>query len=400
MAGHIDGLNTDGLNTDALKTDETHAPDLRSWEPTANRPGCDFPIQNLPYGVFRTTARPEPRVGVAIGDFIFDLSPIVDAPALNLVMALPKPVRVALRREVSRLLAEGSPAVELTPMSEAQMLLPASIGDFTDFYASRHHATYVGQLFRPEQPLLPNYRWVPIAYHGRSSSIVVSGTDVRRPSGQIADAPEGPPRFAPTARLDYELEAGAFVAGGSADAWDALFGVCLLNDWSARDIQRWEYQPLGPFLAKNFATSISPWVVTMEALEPFRAPLNEGADPLPYLQMREPGGLSLRLEAWIQRANETNPTRMSSQSFLDMYWTFPQMLTHHASNGCPMRPGDLLGSGTVSGPGAGQRGCLLELRQPWLADGDRVILKGWAEAPGAVRIGLGTCEGRITRNGD
>jgi len=388
--------------------DFTHAPDLRSWEPTANLPGCDFPIQNLPYGIFRDKTNPTPRAGVAIGDYIFDLSPLYHCSTLNPLMALPKSQRVELRRQVSRLLSDPSKRTQLIPMAPAELLLPAQIGDYSDFYASIHHATYVGKLFRPDNPLLPNYRHIPIGYHGRSSSIQVSGTPVHRPQGQISETPDGPPRFAPTARLDYELEVGAFVSGGNppgqpipiAEAWDALFGICLLNDWSARDIQRWEYQPLGPFLSKSFSTSISPWVVTMEALEPFRTPLHDPAHPLPYLDSPQPGGLSLRLEVWIQRFDKTKPTRVSTQSFLDMFWTFPQMLAHHAFGGCPMRPGDLLGSGIVSGPGETERGCLLELRQPWLADGDQVILQGWAEAPGAVRLGLGTCAGRITHIGD
>jgi fumarylacetoacetase len=388
----------------AAALDATHAPDLRSWEPTANTPGHDFPIQNLPYGIYRTVADPRPRAGVAIGDFIFDLSPLFSAATLNPLMALAKSQRVALRREISRRLSDAAYRVPLTPMSQAELLLPATIGDYTDFYASLHHATYVGQLFRPDQPLLPNYRHLPIAYHGRSSSIVVSGTPVHLPSGQVAEG-----RFAPTERLDYELEIGAFVAQGNrpghpipiAAAGDHLFGICLLNDWSARDIQRWEYQPLGPFLGKNFATSISPWVVTMEALEPFRRPLHApAAGPLPYLTESEPGGLALALEVWIQRSGENEPQQVSQQNFLDMFWTFPQMLAHHTSNGCPLRPGDLLGSGTVSGSGATERGCLLELRQPWLQPGDRVILRGRANTTGAVPIGLGTCEGRITPIGD
>jgi fumarylacetoacetase len=287
--------------------------------------------------------------------------------------------------------------VELTPQTEATMVLPAAIGDYTDFYASIHHATYAGKLFRPENPLLPNYRWLPVAYHGRSSSIVVSGTPVTRPCGQVAihDTPE----FQPTERLDYELEIGAFLGPGGAnipvsEAGDHLVGICLLNDWSARDIQRWEYQPLGPFLAKNFATSISPWIVTMEALEPFRCPVNGGAQPLPYL--RGGRGIALTLEVRLRRAGQEEAARVSRQSFLDMYWTFEQMVAHHTSNGCPLRPGDLMGSGTVSGPGATERGCLLELGLPWLADGDEVILTGAAEAPGYRRIGLGSCAGIVT----
>jgi len=308
------------------------------------------------------------------------------------------------------------------------MLLPAAIGDYTDFYASIFHASNVGSMFRPGQPLLSNYKWVPIGYHGRSSSIVVSGTPVRRPQGQARTAAEGPPAFGPSQSLDYELELGTFVGPGNklgetiplASAAGQLFGVVLLNDWSARDIQSWEYQPLGPFLAKNFATTVSPWVVTMEALAPFRVPAfpRAAGDPAPLLYLSNPhdaahGGLDLHLEAWLRtpqmRTAGAPPHRLSSVNFQKMYWTLAQLLAHHASNGCNLRPGDLLGSGTVSDETKDSRGCLLELTsrgaepialpngetRGFLHDGDEIILRGYAECPGARRIGLGECRGLV-----
>ena len=390
-----------------MKLDETHDPKLMSWVESANQPGSAFPIQNLPYCVFTTADDSSPRAGVGIGDFILDLRRLLDAETLNPLMALPKSQRVDLRREISRLLADPARRCGVVPQAEATLRLPARIRGYTDFYASIHHATRVGSLFRPDNPLLPNYKHVPIAYHGRASSIVVSGTAIRRPLGQIADTREGPPRFGPTGMLDYELELGVFAGPGNAlgqpipatEAGDHLFGVTLVNDWSARDIQRWEYQPLGPFLSKNFATSISPWVVTTEALEPFRRPRKprpEGdPQPLPYLAGKPESAFDLTLEVWIQRAGSMQPERVSQASFFDMYWTFDQMLAHHASNGCPVEPGDLLASGTVSGPGADQGGCLLELGQPFLEDGDRVILRGYGESGDARRIDLGVCEGTV-----
>jgi len=307
-------------------------------------------------------------------------------------------------------------------------LLPARIGDYTDFYASIDHATNVGSMFRPDNPLLPNYKWIPIGYHGRSSSIVVSGTDVRRPVGQTRDAADGPPAFGPTRRLDYELEIGALIATGNSrgssiaidHAERHVFGLCLVNDWSARDIQAWEYQPLGPFLAKNFATSLSPWVVTLDALEPFRArayprPADDPA-PLPYLFSQantNAGGFDITLEVFLassrMREQGVEPLRVSAGNFVDMYWTMAQLVTHHTSNGCNLRAGDLLASGTVSGPTKESRGCLLErtwrgtepLQLPteetrkFLEDGDEVILRGFCERSGHPRIGFGECRGRI-----
>lgn len=435
--------------------DHTTDPARRSWVASAQDPATDFPIQNLPFGVFRRMGTDEaPRVGVAIGDQILDISACLAAglfdraePAaregaeacrhatLNRLMALGPVVRRALRGALSALLAEGQEANTrqiaehaLVAQGDAELLLPVEIGDYTDFYASVHHATNVGAMFRPDQPLLPNYKWVPIGYHGRASSVVVSGTPITRPHGQRKGPQDAVPTVGPSRLLDYELELGAFVGTGTragdriplADAESHLFGVCLLNDWSARDIQSWEYQPLGPFLAKNFATSISPWVVTMEALAPFRGPLAPRAEgdpaPLPYLQDptdQAAGGMDLTLRVALQtaqmRAMGMPPVMISESRTLDLYWTMAQMLTHHASNGCPMRAGDLLGSGTVSGSTPGSRGCLLELtrrgaepltlpsgeQRAFLEAGDEVVLSASAERPGAVRIGLGNCRGRI-----
>jgi fumarylacetoacetase len=428
----------------------THDATRRSWVESANNPAGDFPLQNLPAGVFQTSGHPAPRVGIAIGDQILDLAAAGDAgllpPALadacatadlNALMALGSGAWSALRARLSELLGADTcpPGAQqaavsgcLVPMGEAKLLLPARIGDYTDFYASIFHATNVGRMFRPDQPLLPNYHWVPVGYHGRASSLVASGTAIRRPSGQTLPAGAKSPRFGPSQQLDYEVELAAFVGPGNAlgtpipldRAEEAIFGVSLLNDWSARDIQSWEYQPLGPFLAKNFATTVSPWVVSLEALAPFRAAAfarsaGEPA-PLPHLASaanQAHGGLDLRLEAYLltpqMRRAGTPPHRLSSGNFSTMFWTLAQMLTHHASNGCNLRPGDLLGSGTVSGPEPDSRGCLLELttrgRDPialpggetraFLEDGDEVILRGFAERAGCVRIGLGECRGVV-----
>ena len=437
--------------------DATHDPGRTSWvESAQGHP--DFPIQNLPYGVFRVPGDDEPpRVGVAIGDRILDLTACHDegrftgsaeraaeacaAPALNLLMAVPAEARRELRRQISDLLDAESPAWRanrrlgdrlLAPMAEAELLLPAAIGDYTDFYASAHHATNVGSMFRPDNPLLPNYKWVPIGYHGRASSIVPSGTPVRRPRGQIKPPDAEAPTFVPTRSLDYEMELGCFVAGANPlgepvpvdAAEERLFGVCLVNDWSARDVQAWEYQPLGPFLSKNFATTVSPWVVTMEALAPFRVPpfRRPAGDPapLPYLHSERnaaAGGLDVVVEVFLTTARMreagTPPARLSRGRVADLYWTPAQMLAHHASNGCNLQPGDLFASGTVSGPEREQRGCLLELTwrgaepltlpsgetRKFLEDGDEVVMRGWCERPGAVRIGLGECRGVVVGAG-
>ncbi|HVE78896.1 MAG TPA: fumarylacetoacetase, partial [Gemmatimonadaceae bacterium] len=430
----------------------THDPALRSWVESANDPDTDFPIQNLPLGIFRREEG-RPAVGVAIGDRILDLGTArasgmlaglprdvavaCEAETLNALMALPPGRWSAVRAGVSALLRAGgdeeargraAAARVLMPSADVELLVPAAIGDYTDFYASVHHATNVGRMFRPDNPLLPNYKWVPIGYHGRASSIVASGAPVRRPLGQTHDDTSDRPRFGPTATLDYECELGFFIGGENtlgtpvpiADAPRRLFGVCLVNDWSARDVQRWEYQPLGPFLAKSFATTVSPWVVTMEALAPFRAPAapRPAGDPLPlpYLDDaadRAAGGIALVLEVALctagMRARGSPPAPVSRASFTDMYWTPAQMLAHHASNGCNLRPGDLFASGTVSGTSRESRGCLLELtgrgteplklpggeERRFLHDGDEVVMRGWCERPGFARIGLGECRGTV-----
>jgi len=403
--------------------DATHDPGLQSWVESANRPDAEFPIQNLPYATFARKGHEHTRLGIAIGDMVLDTGAAFQIPAMEALMALPRLLRVDLRRRASELLSKFSPGSEryLMPLAEVDLLLPCNIPDYTDFYASIHHATNVGSLFRPDNPLLPNYKWIPIAYHGRASSVVVSGTAVRRPRGQIILNPGAPPAYEPSRMLDYELELGAFLGPGNtlgeplpiAQSEEHVVGVCLLNDWSARDIQAWESQPLGPFLSKNFATSISPWVVTLEALEPFRcpAPARPAGDPAPLLHLTVAGDTAFRitLEVWLRSAGMPEPVRVSHSDFSAMYWTLAQMVTHHTSNGCPLRPGDLIGSGTVSGPEKHNRGCLLEMtrrgsepiRLPtgeerrFLEDDDEVILRGWCEAPGFRRIGLGECRGVV-----
>ena len=404
-------------------TDHTHDPALESWVESANEPGADFPIQNLPFVTWRPQGEGPARLGVAIGDQILDATAALALDSMIEVFQKPKIDRVELRSRISHLLSKaGRPSPDLlTPIADADLLLPCEPGDYTDFYASIHHATNVGSMFRPDNPLLPNYKWLPVAYHGRSSSVVVSGTPVRRPCGQFSDAPSGPPVFGPTRRLDYELELGAFLGPGNrlgeripiTEAEDHIAGVCLLNDWSARDIQAWEYQPLGPFLAKNFSTSISPWIVTIEALEPFRRdadprPAGDPA-PLPHLAATRPTAYNITLEVWLRTERMPNPIRLSQSNFASMYWTLAQMVAHHTSNGCPIRPGDLIGSGTVSGPEKSNRGCLLELTwrgseplqlptgetRRFLEDGDEVLLRGWCETPGFRRISLGECRGTV-----
>ena len=403
--------------------DHTHDPALKSWVPSANLPGSDFPIQNLPFATYRRFPGDPPRVGVAIGDQVLDAGAAFELQSLRDVLAMTRDARRQLRYRISHYLVTHRPGADelLSPIATALFELPCEIGDYTDFYASIHHATNVGSMFRPDNPLLPNYKWPPVGYHGRASSIVVSGTPVRRPWGQIADSPAGPPVYGPSRRLDYELEIGAFLGPGNrlaepipiAQASSHIAGVCLLNDWSARDIQTWEYQPLGPFLAKSFATSLSPWVVTMEALEPFRRmpELRPPGDPvpLPHLATSEPDALGITLEVWLRSARMPGPMRVSRANFSSLYWTLSQMVAHHTSNGCNLRPGDLIGSGTVSGPEKANRGCLLELtwrgaeplelptgeQRCFLEDGDEVIFRGWCEAPGYRRIGMGECRGVI-----
>ena len=393
--------------------DQTHEPSLQSWVESANRPDCDFPIQNLPLGVFKTTLEPQPRLGVAIGDYILDLRPWLEGTTLNGYLSLPAAERRDLRHKLSRALEKGAEKRDLVAQSDCEMLLSVAAGDYTDFYASLDHALNVGRIFRPQNPLLPNYKHIPIAYHGRASSIVVSGAPVRRPRGQLGEG-----RFGATAELDYEVELGVWVGPGNKlgypipieEAEQHIAGVCLLNDWSARDIQRWEYQPLGPFLSKSFATSVSPWLITLEALEPFRVdtPPHDTA-VLGYLQPQHPAAFAISVEAWLRPSGESRPILLSQSCSGSLYWTFAQMVAHQTSNGCPLRPGDLFGTGTVSGPEKINRGCLLELtgngREPlalssaatrtYLADGDEVILRGYCERTGYPRIGLGACHGTI-----
>ncbi len=428
----------------AFPIDETHERSLTSWVGSAQS-HADFPIQNLPYGVFRRTNPTDtPRIGVAIGDEVLDLGEsnsllkvdrqtraAIGAPRLNQLMALSLDQRRNLRHAISQLLradAPGRDSAVLHQQADCEMLLPATIGDYTDFYASIHHATNVGQMLRPDNPLFPNYKYIPIGYHGRASSIVVSGTNVRRPQGQTRDDAAKPPVFGPTRRLDYELELGFFIGRGNelshavpvSQASGHLFGMCLLNDWSARDIQAWEYQPLGPFLAKNFASTISPWVVTLEALAPFRAPAFTRAEgdpsPLPYLHDsadQQSGAIDVALEVWLSsramREAGQEPVRLSRSRAADLYWTPAQFVAHHTSGGCNLNPGDLLGSGTVSGPTRDARGCLLELtwrgsepvqlptgeKRAFLEDGDEVILRAACERDGFARIGFGECRGIV-----
>lgn len=416
--------------------DDTHDRALRSWVPSANVAGCDFPLQNLPFGRFRRKASADAfRIGVAIGDQVLDVraAGVIAHDDMNAVMALPSAQRQALRRTLSEGLREGSPHRStwdsaLVAQDAAEFALPCRIPDYTDFYTGIHHATTVGRLFRPDQPLMPNYKWVPIGYHGRASSIVVSGQNIRRPHGQSRAVDADRPAVGPSQRLDYELELAFFAGAGNvlgepipiAQAGQHLFGVGLLNDWSARDLQAWEYQPLGPFLSKNFATTISPWIVTMEALAPFRAPLVRPAgdpDPLPYLDHsddRRQGVLDIVLEAWLQtagmRASGAQPHLLArSHAKEAAYWTPAQLIAHHTVNGCNLNPGDILGSGTLSGPHPGEAGSLLELtqggKQPlalatgetrtFLEDGDSIILRAFCERPGAVRIGFGEASGTV-----
>ncbi len=403
--------------------DPTHDPNLKSWVESANDPASGFPIQNLPYASFRKRGEERVRVGVAVGDLVFDAGEALAISSLQAVMAMSRAERTGLRKRLSELLSKLAAGADrwLLPIAEIELLLPCDIPDYTDFFASIHHATNTGSLFRLDKPLPPNYKWIPIAYHGRASSIVVSGTPVRRPGGQWVANRGDAPAYAPTTMLDYELEIGAFLGPGNpighpipiAQAEDHLFGVCLLNDWSARDVQLWEAQPLGPFLAKNFATSISPWVITLDALEPFRCPAPPRTagdpEPLPHLKTSRDGAFKITLEVWLRSAKMDQPVRISQSDFASLYWTLGQLIAHHTSNGCPLRPGDLIGSGTVSGPENYNRACLLEMTRRgaeplnlptgetrvFLDDGDEVILRGWCEASGFRRISLGECRGLI-----
>jgi fumarylacetoacetase len=386
-----------------------------------------FSIANLPFGVFERDG--QPRIGTAFEDSIVDLhacaaAGLIDEPALldpvlNRLMGKGRPAARAVRERVTDLLRSGSADEHRVPRATAKMLLPVSIGDYTDFYASVYHAANVGSMFRPDNPLLPNYKWVPIGYHGRSSSIVVSGTPVRRPRGQTRPEGAAEPQYGPSRLLDYEMEMGMFVGRGNAlgepvpagEALEHLFGFCLVNDWSARDIQAWEYQPLGPFLAKNFATTVSPWIVTMDALEPFRvaAPARPDGDPQPLAHLADHTAFDVTVEVWLKTAKMAEPVRISRGSFRDMYWTPAQLVAHHTSNGCNLRPGDLLASGTISGPERGSRGCLLELTwrgseplqlpggevRRFLEDGDEVILRGSCQRDGLDPLSFGECRGVV-----
>ncbi|MCR8958077.1 fumarylacetoacetase [Variovorax sp. S2] len=414
----------------------THDPKLRSWVASANEAGCDFPIQNLPFGRFRAAGSSEAfRIGVAIGDQVLDLKTagLVDTDDMNALMNASVKDRQALRAAISAGLAEGSGkeaawSKALLPQARAELTVPCRIGDYTDFYTGIHHATTIGKLFRPDQPLMPNYKWVPIGYHGRASSIGVSGQVFKRPQGQTKAPDAAEPSFGPSKRLDYELELGFLIGRGNAlgepiaigEAEDHLFGVTLLNDWSARDLQAWEYQPLGPFLSKNFASTLSPWIVTMEALAPFRARFERPAgdpQPLAYLDApsnRESGALDITLEVLLQtakmRAAGEAPTRLTRGNTTEAaYWTAAQLVAHHTVNGCNLQPGDLLGSGTLSGPRPDEAGSLIELtqggKQPitlpngekrtFLEDGDTLVIRGYCEREGAVRIGLGEVAGTV-----
>jgi fumarylacetoacetase len=427
-----------------MTIDHTHDAEARSWVASADG-HTDFPVQNLPLGVFSLNGAAR-RIGTIIGDWILDLHALASAETLSLevsaalrretlndLFARPQADRMALRYALFGLLTSGDRRSMIEPhlhrASDATLHLPFAIGDYTDFYVGIHHATNIGKLFRPDNPLLPNYKHIPIGYHGRASSVRVSGTPVLRPVGQIKAPDAHAPRFAPCGRLDYELELGVWISGHNdlgqsvpiAEAWDRVGGMALLNDWSARDLQAWEYQPLGPFLAKNFLTTVSPWVVTAEALSPFRvapAPRLQGDPaPLPYLTDavdQVAGALSINLEVMLSsagmRSSGMPPFRLSRGNAAGaMYWTVAQMVTHHASNGCDLHSGDLLGTGTLSGPTPESFGSLMELSQggkapitlpsgetrAFLADGDQLTLSARAVCEGFCTIGFGSCSGIV-----
>jgi len=428
---------------------ETHDINLKSWVASANEANCDFPIQNLPFAEVRRKNSDEAfRGAVAIGDQVIDLAKVnelglfsgdaqiavkaASQATLNEFMGLGQQYWSALRLALSKALREG--ASEQAQLSEAliaqadiEFALPCRIGDYTDFYTSIYHATAVGSLFRPDNPLLPNYKWVPIGYHGRSSSIDVSGQTFHRPNGQTKAPDAEVPSFGPCKRLDYELELGIYLGKGNElgdaiaieNAENHVFGFCVFNDWSARDLQAWEYQPLGPFLAKNFASTVSPWIVTTEALAPFRTNWTRDENdpqPMDYLESahnREFGAFDIKIDVQIEtekmRATGEAPTQVSKSSFKHSYWTVAQMVTHHTVNGCNFQPGDMLGSGTQSGPEHEEAGSLLELsrggkekitlangeQRAFLEDGDNVIMRGWCEKDGFARIGFGSVEGTV-----
>ncbi len=432
-----------------MSIDETHDPALKSFVASANAPNGDFPIQNLPYGAFRRRGTAgAPRIGVAIGDAILDVAAVADlldgpaaraaaacaGPHLNPLMEQGPATWSALRTSLSRLLRTDAAAsrsrveAHLSPIAGAELSVPVKIGNFTDFFASIFHATNAGRLFRPDNPLMPNYKYVPVAYHSRASSVRVSGTPVRRPLGQTKRGDETAPVYRPARSLDYELELGFYIGTPSrlgvpvpiAEAGSHVFGFCLLNDWSARDIQAWEAQPLGPFLAKNFSTTVSPFVVTAAALAPYRvhAFARPGGDPAPLPHLTAPqdqaeGGLDIAMEVFVltakMRERSDAPFRLSRGSFAEVYWTVAQMVAHHTSNGCNLEAGDLMGSGTVSGPEPASWASLLELSKggrehltlptgetrTFLDDGDEVIFRGYCERTGYARVGFGECRAII-----
>ncbi|TCK09315.1 fumarylacetoacetase [Marinobacterium mangrovicola] len=432
-----------------ISLNETHDIGLTSWVSSANEPNNDFPIQNLPFAVFRRQGSGEAfRGGVAIGDQVIDLKALnatglfsgvvaealqaCSSDSLNRFMSMGAEAWSALRLQLSRALREGSEeeaslASCLVPQAEVEYSLPCHIGDYTDFYISVYHATSVGSLFRPDNPLLPNYKWVPIGYHGRSSSIQVSGHEFRRPQGQTKAPDAAEPSFGPCRRLDYELEVGIYIGAGNdlgepigLDKADQhVFGLCLFNDWSARDIQAWEYQPLGPFLSKNFASTVSPWIVTLEALAPYQTEWTRDAadpQPLPYLDSetnRASGGMDMALEVYLEtdamRSAGLSAHKLCETNFRHSYWSIGQMVAHHTVNGCNLQPGDFFGSGTQSGPSQEEAGSLLELsrggKEPislpngevraFLEDGDSVIMKGFCQRSGAARIGFGEATAKV-----
>jgi len=431
-----------------MALDDTHDPKRKSWIETANAAGAEFPLQNLPLGVFRRKGSGEaPRGGVAIGDRILDLASAhrarllsgdaaqaaeaASGPTLNRLMGMGNGASRALRRALSEALgaeaASRRSAVEphLVAMRDAEMTLPCEIGDFSDFFSSIHHATNAGRSLRPDNPLAANFKYIPVAYHSRASSVVADGAPVRRPHGQIKPGSSEAPIHSACRALDCEVELGFYIGAGNAlgtsipidQAEDRIFGFCLLNDWSARDIQGWESTPLGPFLGKSFCTTVSPWIVTLAAMEPFRcadyARAAGDPAPLPYLTAKTEGGFDIAIEALIstpkQRQAGGTPMRFALCNARNGYWTVAQMVTHHTVNGCNLRPGDLFGTGTLSGPEAGTLGCLLEItkrgseamtlangeERRWLEDGDEITFRARAEKPGHVGIGFGQCGGRI-----
>jgi fumarylacetoacetase len=436
-----------------IEIDETHDPRRKSWVESANDAGSDFPIQNLPLGIFSTGTLLSRRFGIAIGDRIFDVgrarehgllhglaalaAELGGTGTLNALFAAGHAPTRELRKQVSALLSlEGNNAQRaqalseqlLHPMSDCHLHLPTAVGNYTDFYAGIHHARAAGALMAPDNPLPVNYKWVPIAYHGRASSVRVTGTPVRRPRGQRGLTATNAPVFGPSERLDFELEMGFYVGAGNAlgehipieQAAEHIVGFCLLNDWSARDIQLWEMFPLGPFLGKNFGTTVSPWVITAQALAPFRVPAMErpASDPQPLEYLRDDsdqrhGGidvaLSVQLSSEKMRAERVEPVEILHSNAMHLYWTPAQMLAHHASGGCDMTSGDLLGTGTISGPTRNQLSSLLELtfggtepvalpdgeQRAFLQDGDEIVFRGRCSRPGYVSIGFGSCAGRV-----